>query len=893
MSNKWLIGLFALLAIVSVAIAVEDMESSNGDTTPSVVFNGTTSGTAGTVVITGVTTSGTVTSITIGDEVLVVGGGTTKFKVTEIADDAFKNTTAITSVTVSGKDITSIGARAFEGCTGLTSASVTGAKITSIGASAFEGCTGLISASITGAKIATIGDYAFKGCSKIATITLSSSVTALGVSAFEGCSKLVELDLRGVKTIGADCFKNCGELGTITFGSELTSATGVGKTFKDTDGTDVSGNVNLMKDHRFKALGETSTLTRQICLTFDSKGGSAVAPKYGFKNSDIGTLPTPTYAGYTFKEWCTDSAATQKFTGTTYTEDTKLYAKWEEVSVQSVKFKDGTREVTSIDLERGDFKTLTIALTPATASILSTEWTTTNSSVAVGTDGDTGYGIISGLTKGSCTVTVKVNGGKTASVTVNVTSGENHTVTLTKQGEGTITADKTSAKGGQTVTLTVTPGTNYEFDKLTSDPTVAFTQVSGKYTFTMPDSNITVNAIFKEKAFPIATSTDGHGEITGPASIERGKTGVYSIVASKDYIVKEIKWNGESKGNAAVFITPSVTEASRISVTFESLTGATSTKDSSGNVTVIYTKTVDGLKAAITEKYKTDGSKETTINIEVAEDVELKSTINKSKAGAYTGDTDVEFTLDTPTSDSVPSELIEKAQKAIQTVKTIAGSAGNVDLIFDGTTILDDSKGIVVTVDLTKYDGTSNLVFVGDKGVLFTDSVAMKDIAAKGKNVKVTLIERDKKSLTNVQKWISEDYPVFEIGITADGKEIKEITGAVTPTLPFIPGEGQDGSKAKFYYIAATAAEEQDTTVTYSASDKTASTSLKHLSLYFVAVDYKAPETPMPSDSIMPYVLIVVIVVLLIVLVLFMFKFDLDNKSFNISNGGGNRNQFR
>jgi len=43
----------------------------------------------------------------------------------------------------------------------------------------------------------------------------------------------------------------------------------------------------------------------------------------------------------------------------------------------------------------------------------------------------------------------------------------------------------------------------------------------------------------------------------------------------------------------------------------------------------------------------------------------------------------------------------------------------------------------------------------------------------------------------------------------------------------------------------------------------------------------------------MPYVLIVVIVVLLIVLVLFMSKFDLDNKSFNISNGGGNRNQFR
>ena len=868
MSNKWLIGLFALLAIVSVAIVVEDMESSDAAVTYE--FNGTTSG--GNVTITGITTSGTGTfTVSIGDKVKVKTGGEELFTVTGIADNAFKGIEGITSVTISGSHLKTIGVSVFENCTGMTTLTLS-------------------------SSVESIGATALKGCTALTKVNSSSTLKTIGANAFDGCIKLTELDLTGATSLGTTCFAGCSTLSTITFGDGLTTVpTNIGITIKSPNGTVIeSVSVNDLKGHRFKNPDSDTVPRQQITIKFDSKGGSAVSPIYGFLSTDIPTtLPTPTKSGYAFKEWCSDQAATTKFTETKFLSDTTLYAKWEEVTVQSVKFKDGTREVTSIDLERGDFKTLTIALTPATASILSTEWTTTNSSVAVGTDGDTGYGIISGLTKGSCTVTVKVNGGKTASVTVNVTSGESHSITLTKQGEGSITADKTSAKGGQTVTLTVTPGTNYEFDKLESTPTVSFTQASGKYTFTMPDSNITVKATFKEKAFPITTSTDGHGEITGPASIERGKTGVYSIVASKDYIVKEIKWNGESKGNAAVFITPSVTEASRISVTFESLTGATSTKDSSGNVTVIYTKTVDGLKAAITEKYKTDGSKETTINIEVAEDVELKSTINKSKAGAYTGDTDVEFTLDTPTSDSVPSELIEKAQKAIQTVKTIAGSAGNVDLIFDGTTILDDSKGIVVTVDLTKYDGTSNLVFVGDKGVLFTDAVAMKDIAAKGKNVKVTLIERDKKSLTNVQKWISEDYPVFEIGITADGKEIKEITGAVTPTLPFIPGEGQDGSKAKFYYIAATAAEEQDTTVTYSASDKTASTSLKHLSLYFVAVDYKAPETPMPSDSIMPYVLIVVIVVLLIVLVLFMFKFDLDNKSFNISNGGGNRNQFR
>ena len=67
---------------------------------------------------------------------------------------------------------------------------------------------------------------------------------------------------------------------------------------------------------------------------------------------------------------------------------------------------------------------------------------------------------------------------------------------------GTVTTDKTIAKKNETVTVTVTPATGYEPEKLTykagtSDP-AEIKLKDGKYTFTMPADNVTVSATFKQ-----------------------------------------------------------------------------------------------------------------------------------------------------------------------------------------------------------------------------------------------------------------------------------------------------------------------------------------------------------------------------------------------------------
>ena len=67
---------------------------------------------------------------------------------------------------------------------------------------------------------------------------------------------------------------------------------------------------------------------------------------------------------------------------------------------------------------------------------------------------------------------------------------------------GTVTASKSKAVYGETVTLTVTPNDNYELGTLTvkdaNDATVSTSGSDGTYSFTMPATAVTVNATFTE-----------------------------------------------------------------------------------------------------------------------------------------------------------------------------------------------------------------------------------------------------------------------------------------------------------------------------------------------------------------------------------------------------------
>ena len=82
-------------------------------------------------------------------------------------------------------------------------------------------------------------------------------------------------------------------------------------------------------------------------------------------------------------------------------------------------------------------------------------------------------------------------------------SSTSNTVSASTASNGKVSLDKSTAKKGDTVTVTVTPNAGYQLDKLTitdaKGNTVDVTKKSdGKYTFTMPEGKVTVTPTFSK-----------------------------------------------------------------------------------------------------------------------------------------------------------------------------------------------------------------------------------------------------------------------------------------------------------------------------------------------------------------------------------------------------------
>ena len=111
---------------------------------------------------------------------------------------------------------------------------------------------------------------------------------------------------------------------------------------------------------------------------------------------------------------------------------------------------------------------------------------------------------------------------------------------------GTVTADKTSAKYGEPVTLTVTP------DNGCTIKTVKYNDTAidkGVYSFTMPAANVTVSAEFEGQPFDVTISdTISGGTVTVASTLENGKAKAGSevtltVTPDAGYQIGTVKYN--------------------------------------------------------------------------------------------------------------------------------------------------------------------------------------------------------------------------------------------------------------------------------------------------------------------------------------------------------------
>ena len=122
-------------------------------------------------------------------------------------------------------------------------------------------------------------------------------------------------------------------------------------------------------------------------------------------------------------------------------------------------------------------------------------------------------------------------------------------VTITPAENGTVTADKETAKYGETVTLTVAPATGYELEQLrvldgeTALNTMQMSEFEGtmNYTFTMPAGNVEVYATFKAIDYTITIEPAENGTVTADKQTANiGETVTLTVTPDKGYELDEI-----------------------------------------------------------------------------------------------------------------------------------------------------------------------------------------------------------------------------------------------------------------------------------------------------------------------------------------------------------------
>ena len=141
-------------------------------------------------------------------------------------DNAFGQTsipnTTVTSVTVTGSQLTAISNYAFQGCHSLTRITLP-ASVKSIGDSAFGDCSELTAIAIP-AGVESIGSAAFNNCVKLTGITLPAGITSISTGTFAFCSELTSINIpANVTSIAANAFNQCEKLASITILANVTS----------------------------------------------------------------------------------------------------------------------------------------------------------------------------------------------------------------------------------------------------------------------------------------------------------------------------------------------------------------------------------------------------------------------------------------------------------------------------------------------------------------------------------------------------------------------------------------------------------------------------------------------------------------------------------------------
>ena len=246
------------------------------------------------------------------------------------------------------------------------------------------------------------------------------------------------------------------------------------------------------------------------------------------------------------------SFATQKARFVKYEGLQKFHTQWGD-------YHGGLSEMEVYNMQSGGYS---VTVSETTGGTVTVDKTTANEGdqVTVTVTPDTGYELET-LTVDGETVTVE-NGSYTFTmpakdVTIEATfvlteePVETYDIIIGSMENGTVISDKQTAAEGETVTLTITPNTNYELETLTVDGE-AVTVENGSYTFAMPANDVTIEATFVLTEEPVETydiiiGSVENGTVTADKqTAAEGETVTLTITPDKGYAIDSVQVNSKA-----------------------------------------------------------------------------------------------------------------------------------------------------------------------------------------------------------------------------------------------------------------------------------------------------------------------------------------------------------
>ena len=246
------------------------------------------------------------------------------------------------------------------------------------------------------------------------------------------------------------------------------------------DGTISGGTFNGELNHG------TIADSAYVTVTFDLKDGSDAAAQKVVKGQKVAEPNDVAKEGYTLA-WCADEDCTQTYDfDTPVTADVTLYAKWTANRYTITFDADGGSEIAPITQDYG-------------TAITAPEDPTRTGYTFAGWDAE----IPETMPAGDMTIkalwTANSSGGSSGG---GGSRNNSYAVSTPKADNGSVTVNNGStAKKGDTVTITVKPDEGYEIDKVTvtdskGNSITVTDKGDGKFSFVMPDSKVDVKATF-------------------------------------------------------------------------------------------------------------------------------------------------------------------------------------------------------------------------------------------------------------------------------------------------------------------------------------------------------------------------------------------------------------